>query len=70
MYMLEDLISREFEGNPYVFHCEFETLHPFTDGNGRLGRALWLRQVIRDGSFVPYRPFLQSFYYATLAGRR
>ena len=27
---------------PFVVHCEFEKLHPFMDGNGRTGRAMWL----------------------------
>lgn len=39
-----------------VLHAEFEALHPFLDGNGRLGRMLvplflWQRELIRAPSF-------------------
>lgn len=50
---------------PHEAHCEYEYIHPFMDGNGRSGRALWLWQMIRDG-WKFQLPFLQMYYYQTL----
>lgn len=49
-------------------HIKYETLHPFMDGNGRSGRAIWLWQMIhQDHGVDPYGlPFLHRFYYQTL----
>lgn len=48
--------------NSFETHLAYEQLHPFTDGNGRSGRALWLWAV---GGTAPLG-FLHSFYYQTL----
>ena len=71
---LKEIILRvtELKVDPWKIHNEYETLHPFMDGNGRSGRALWLWQMIYQGN-DPYalrRGFLHSFYYQTLSGVR
>jgi hypothetical protein len=50
----------------WKLHCDYETLHPFTDGNGRSGRALWLWCM---GGLAPLG-FLHQFYYQTLSAYR
>lgn len=58
--------------DPYEVHRDYETLHPFMDGNGRSGRALWLWQMINQrGSLAPLRMgFLHLWYYQSLSAKR
>ncbi|AUN99017.1 Fic family protein [Bacteriovorax stolpii] len=37
-----------------IAHSHFEAVHPFTDGNGRCGRALWPLQMICAGNSPLY----------------
>ena len=54
---------RQRQSLSYLTHCRYETLHPFTDGNGRSGRMLWAWQM----QAFPLG-FLHHFYYQALDG--
>ena len=50
-----------------AFHAEFELVHPFQDGNGRVGRLIALKECLAHGLI----PFLledskKFFYYRGL----
>lgn len=50
------------------FHYKFERIHPFQDGNGRVGRLLMLKECLRF-NIVPFMvdEELKMFYYRGLA---
>ena len=49
------------------FHVRFERIHPFQDGNGRLGRLIMLKECLKNG-FTPFviSENIKQFYYLGL----
>lgn len=49
------------------FHQQFETIHPFQDGNGRVGRLIMFKECLNHG-IVPFiiTEELKMFYYRGL----
>lgn len=55
---IEDIIA---------FHYQFERIHPFQDGNGRVGRLIMFKECLRNG-ITPFiiEDNLKDFYYRGL----
>ncbi|HVB47135.1 MAG TPA: Fic family protein [Burkholderiales bacterium] len=66
---LESFLNDEPEPTPRLLkaalaHVQFESIHPFLDGNGRIGRLLIVLQLVADG--VLRAPMLYpSLYFKT-----
>lgn len=60
------LPSKTFE-DIVAFHAAFERIHPFQDGNGRVGRLLLFKECLKQG-IVPFiiEDDLKLFYYRGL----
>ena len=67
-------LLRKYENKPSLdlydiaeFHAAFEKIHPFYDGNGRIGRLLMLKQCLANG-IVPFfiNEDIKHFYYVGL----
>ena len=66
MSELEKFMNEQDEMDPLMkialIHYQFETIHPFLDGNGRIGRMLITLWMIQYG-LLRYPVFYISFYF-------
>lgn len=63
---LKDLLLQHWAGDPFDVHRRYLNLHPFSDGNGRSARAVWLYMMLKLGRPV-VRGFMHEWYYQSLA---
>ena len=68
--LLNDYNTKEKIGFDDVldFHVKFEKVHPFQDGNGRVGRLIMFKECLKY-NIVPFiiEDDLKMFYYRGLA---
>lgn len=66
MSLLGKISKRQSYPTPFNAHRTYEELHPFTDGNGRSGRAIWLWQMQKVYNYSAPLGFLHTWYYQSL----
>ena len=64
-YLIKEKISFE---DLIEFHAEFEKIHPFQDGNGRVGRLIAFKECLKH-SIIPFiiEDSKKAFYYRGLS---
>ena len=67
MTALEKFLNDRHDGLPPLIraglaHVQFETIHPFLDGNGRVGRLLITVQLCNDGVLVEPMLYLSLYF--------
>lgn len=63
---LSELVMATWAGDPFQVHRQYLNLHPFTDGNGRSARVVWLYMMLKLRRTVA-RGFMHEWYYQSLA---
>ena len=64
MKIKENGVVREMTVEEIIeFHVRFETIHPFQDGNGRIGRIIMFRECLKNNIIPFYIEDRNKAYY-------